>query len=471
LNGKNILQFSIGPIGAAALSFITLPIISWFFSIEDIGRLAMLQVYISFSVTIFSLGMHQAYVREYFEVDDKAGLLKMAVLPGLVLLMMVVFIIGLSPFSISNLAFDVESTLISSMLFLSILAAFLINFLTHVLRMQERGLAFSATQVIPKTLFLGAVVIIISLNFECDFENLILAMTAATYASLIGFSWFCKASWLPAITAKIDRDLLLKMLRFSLPLVAGGLAYWGLTTMDRFFLRALTSFEELGLYAVAVSFAGVAAVFSTIFSNLWHPIVFKWIKKGVEHEKVQVVIENMFLGVTFIWTILGTFSWLIPYLLPSSYLSIEYLIVACAAAPLLYMLSETTVVGIGVMRRTSFSMLASVVAFIVNAVLNYFLIVPYGASGAAMATALAFFIFFMIRTESSAYLWREFPRVKIYIMTIAYLVATIVMVITKAKIDYYFVIWLLLFALSLFVYKDRVVKSLSYLKTYRMNEI
>lgn len=47
---KKIAAFAFGPIAGALLSFLTLPMITWFFSQEDIGRMAMLNVVISFII-------------------------------------------------------------------------------------------------------------------------------------------------------------------------------------------------------------------------------------------------------------------------------------------------------------------------------------------------------------------------------------------------------------------------------------
>lgn len=53
---NKILGYAIEPIGAALMGFITLPIITWFYSVEDIGRISMLQVMVSFCVMVFTLG-------------------------------------------------------------------------------------------------------------------------------------------------------------------------------------------------------------------------------------------------------------------------------------------------------------------------------------------------------------------------------------------------------------------------------
>ncbi|WP_235608288.1 lipopolysaccharide biosynthesis protein, partial [Salinivibrio proteolyticus] len=448
LNIKKIVQFSIGPIGAAALSLVTLPFVAWFFSVEDVGRLTMLQVTLGLSVSLFSLAMHQAYVREYHEEDDKPSLFKHAVLPGLAVLTLALLIISILPWSISKLLFDIDSTLLTWLLILGVYCSYLINFFAHVVRMEERGLVFSATQVFPKLFLLFFICFIFLLNLDADFQTLMLMNILAVGCSVSIFAWWTRTTWLPAILKPLDRELLHRMLTFSLPLVAGGIAYWGLTTMDRFFLRSFSGFEELGVYALSVSLAGAVSVISTIFSNLWHPTLYKWVKNGVDKTKVLNVIECMLLAVCLIWTLVGMFSFVLVYFLPPEYSAIEYLIVACVAMPLFKMLAETTGVGIGITRRSSFSMLASICAFIVNAILNYLLIPDLGASGAAIATLLAFFAYFVVRTEATAKLWWGFPRFKIYGITTLYMLLTTFTVVNENSFVYLFFVWLLLLLLT-----------------------
>lgn len=465
MNAKKIFSFSIGPIGSAALGLITLPFVAWFFSVEDVGRLTMLQVVLSLSVSLFSLSMHEAYVREYHEEDDKHCLFKTAVIPGLFLILLVSISLLISPLSISNFLFGIDSSILTVLMLLGAFSSFFINFFAHVVRMQERGLAFSVTQIAPKAFLLVLIGVILLLNLSAEFKWLMLMNTLAMFASVMIFAVLTRDTWLPALSSNINNALLKQMLLFSLPLVAGGLSYWGLTTMDRIFLRALSGFEELGVYSISVSLAGALAVISTIFSNLWHPVVYKWVKKGVEPQQVQTIIENMLIVVALIWSLVGMLSWVLPYFLPPEYQAIEYLIVACVAMPLFYMLSETTVVGIGITRRTIFAMIAPISALIANLVLNYLLIPDYGAAGAALATLISFFVFFVIRTESSSLLWHSLPRVKVYFVIVLYMFASIIMVLTEANLDYFYYVWPVLIVLTLSLYRARLLESIKYLKT------
>lgn len=456
MNIKKIVQFSIGPIGAAALSLITLPFVAWFFSVEDVGRLTMLQVTLGLSVSLFSLAMHQAYVREYNEEDDKAALFKHAVLPGMVILTVCLLFLIFSPWSISKLLFDIDSSLLTWLLIIGVYCSYFINFFVHVVRMEERGLVFSATQILPKLLLLIFIGFIFLLNLRTEFQTLMLMNVLAVGSSVSIFAWWTRSTWLPAILKPLNPQLLHKMLTFSLPLVAGGMAYWGLTTMDRLFLRSFSGFEELGVYALSVSLAGAVSVLSTIFSNLWHPILYKWVKNGVDKQKVLNVIECMLLAVCLIWSLVGMFSFVLVYFLPPEYSAIEYLIVACIAMPLFTMLSETTGVGIGITRRSSFSMLASISAFVVNAILNYILIPDFGASGAAIATLLAFFTYFVVRTEATAKLWWRFPRAKVYFLILFYILITIFVVFKKVDSHFFNMIWALPLLVVLFLCYKRI---------------
>ena len=463
---KKILQYAIGPIGGAVLGMVTMPFVAWFFSVEDVGRMTMLQLVFGLTISLFSLAMHQAYVREYHEVKDKSALFKTSLLPGLLFLLIITLVLFFIPISISEYLFDINSKLLTFLLLIGVFSTYFINFLTHVIRMQERAIAFSLSQIAPKFFLLFFIGFILVFNIKAEFKYLMLMNTLAVLVSLIIFSWLTRDTWVLAFKREIDKVLLINMLKFSLPLVLGGLAYWGLTTMDRLFLRTISGFEELGVYALSVTLAASVSVISTIFSNIWHPTVYRWSSEGVKPDKVQAVVESMLLLVAFIWSLAGFFSWVIPYFFPPEYEALEYLLIACISMPLLYMLSETTVVGIGITRKTSFSMLASIAAFLINALLNYLLIPKYGAAGAALATLGAFFIFLAVRTEASAWLWYSLPRRKIYTVVMLYIVTTSVMVLTKNKLEHFNLIWLGLIGFTVVLFYRRIIQLVKFFKQY-----
>lgn len=459
---KQIISFAIGPIGGAALGLITLPFIAWLFSSEDIGRLSMLQVAISFSILLFSLGLDQAYVREFHDVENKFELLKATLTPGLILLTIALVCLLLLPWSISELLFGIDSGLLTALLVAAILLQFFSRFLSLILRMQEKGLAYSMSQVLPKVVFLITLSFYILFNIENVFKNLMIAQCLAYLAVFVIYTFNTKKDWIPALKIPVDKFKQKEMIKFGLPLIGSGLAFWGLTAMDKFFLRGFSSFQELGVYSVAISFASVALVFQAVFSTVWAPIVYKWASEGVDPLKIKNVTDYSTLAVVTIWSLAGMFSWVVSYILPVEYEQVQYILLATMAYPLLYTLSEATGVGIGVKRKTAYSMIAAFTALLLNGIGNWFLVPEYGAKGAAVASAIAFFAFFIIQTEASAILWQSFERVRMYIIIAILVIVSIIINFVSFNPFILFFMYSIILLVSIFIFNKQFISFLNF---------
>ena len=460
---KKISAFAIGPIGGALLGFISLPVITWFFSAEDIGRVSMLQVTVSFCVMFFGLGLDQAYVREFHEKPNSPQLLKNVVLPGFLPLVAAIGVFLFFPEKLSFWLFDIESSLLGSLVLICLLSAFISRFLSLILRMQEKGLAFSMSQVLPKVFFLLLIGSYIVSNAEFTTFQLLAAHTFSIIIVCLVFAWNTRSEWFPALKASFESSRAKEMLRYSIPLVFGGLAYWGLTAMDKVFLRSMSSLEELGIYSVAVSFAAAATIFQSIFSTVWAPTVYKWVAAGENLDKVQEVTRYVLFLVVLLFCMAGLFSWIIDFILPEAYINVKYIVVACLGYPLLYTLSETTVVGIGVTRKTMYALAASVIALLSNLLGNYLLIPLFGAAGAAVSTCISFWVFFVCRTEFSIFVWRRIPRRTLYLFTLScVLLASTTSILGKEYVNIILLAWFFLLIISLFFFRSQLYASSSY---------
>ena len=455
MNIRKILGFGVGPIATAGLGLVTVPAIAWAFTPEDVGRLNIVQIVVSFSVLLFSLGLDQAYVREYHEVIDRAALLKSCFLPGIILLAIMVVPSALLSERLSYWLFGVSDSLYFWITLACTLAAFASRFLSLILRMQERALAFSMSQVIPKAIFVLLIGLIVLADWPRQFLQLQLTLLASTVAVLLVFIWNTRQQWTLALGASIDAPRLRGLLRFSVPLIFAGLAYWGLSATSALALRSLSSLRELGIYSVATSVAGFAAIFQSIFSVIWAPVVYKWVATEADMSRVDQVARQALAVVCSIFVMFGMFSWLIDYVLPSQYTQVKYLVLCSIAQPLLYTLSEVTCVGISITRRTMLSLWSTVAALLANLVFNILLVPEFGASGAVIANALAYLVFFVARTESSAYVWRQFPRAKLYVCITAAVFLSVLTVILGPRFGGSFSLaWLAVLPLTVWTFRN-----------------
>lgn len=461
---SKILAYTLGPIGAGMLGLISLPIITWFFSIEDVGRISMLQVIASFSILIFCLGLDQAYTREYHEVESKPELLKLTLMPGLLLIIIVYALVFLiNPLLVSELLYGIPSSALSLISIICFIISLISRFLSLVLRMEERALAYSMSQLLPKIVFLIFIVSTVWLGFQKDIYTLVTAHLLSISSVCLVFLWNTREQWIRSFYYPFAWKRMKPLLLFGAPLVIAGLAAWGLNVMDRLFLRSLSTFSALGVYSVTTSLATAATVFASVFNTIWSPLVYKWLKtENINIHKVDEISEHLLSAIFFITILSGLCSWILPYLLPDEYEAVRYLITPCLMAPLLYTLSETTGIGITITRKTSYSMFASIGAMLINGVGNYLLIPYIDALGAAISTTLAFWFFYIFRTEFSRNVWREMPRKKPYLITFI-LILTVIIDSTLLRHRLYSIsLWLILGVLGFIIFKPSIMLAKVY---------
>lgn len=411
---KNIIGFAVGPVGSAFLGLVTVPLTAWVFSPSDLGRLNILQVAMSFALLLSVLGFDQAYVREHHESEDKEQLLLICFMPGFLLLAIAGAVAAFFADSMSALMYAEES----APLFLYTLILFYIGhacrFLSLTLRMEGHGWAYSASQLIPKVVYTAAVVLLAFTQFEKQFIHLILCTIFSSLTMLLVLVWLTRSQFLSAAKKKIDYAQLKALMPFSIPLVFSGLAYWGLTATSTITLSRWSTLDELAIFSVGNSFASVAVVFQSIFSVIWAPLVYKWIADEKDLGMIDKTARQVLAFICALVALCGSFSWLLPMFLPPHYSNIEMLLPALLLPPLLYILTETTSLGINIQRKTIYSLTNTCVCLLINVVVAFLLVPPYGAAGAAASNAVAFTAYFILQTEVSNRIWRPLPRTELY---------------------------------------------------------
>jgi O-antigen/teichoic acid export membrane protein len=418
MNRRTLLAFAIGPLASAALGFVTVPLIAWYFSPDDVGRNAMLLTVTAFALLIFVLGLDQAFVREFHEVDHWHRLFKSCAIPGLLALVLILLITTPLARPISRLLYGESHGWWYVFTAASILCAFLNRFLGLILRMQERAVAFSASQVIPKAAVLLGVASFAVGAAQPSFTALLMANTAAALLGATFLTWKLWRELRLTAGQHLKRSEVVQLLRFGAPLIGGGIAFWALNSAATFALRIFSGLHELGIYATAMSLAAITAVFQMIFTTVWMPTVYKWVAAGENIEKIEDGLHLTLAIGCVLAAVVGLFAWVAEYLLPPAYHRVKFLVAACVMQNVLYAVSEATVVGLNVRRKTGMAALAVLGALAVSVALLALLTPIFGAAGAAASASIAFGVFMMFRTEASNRVWRPVARKRLYASTV-----------------------------------------------------
>jgi len=423
---KTVFSFAAGPAGAMILGTLSLPLTAWIFDQSDIGRIAMLFVAIRLASLLFTFGLDQSYARYYHYRSNKEGLFLECMSPGIVILCCALTaLLFFSPELLSLWLFDVPSAKFSVAIAILMVSQLVTTFLLLKARMEEKGSLFSIAQVLPKFVMLAVLIcgyIIAGIN---QFAFL---LAAHTFALTLGTLYLLSNVRVRINAISKAQELqsnLKEHLRFGLPLVIAGAAYWGLTMVDKIFLSEMSGYEQVGLYAVATSFANGANLIKIIFATVWAPVIYSM----TNHAKAAAFVSKISLWIAILVLAMtaatGALSWVTHFILPKEYDAVPVLLILCILPPLLYTYSESTAVGINLSNRTGFSFLAAFISFVANCIGNYILVPIKGAEGAAISTALSFALFALLRTEFSSNLWEQFQRLKSY----QYLSVTLLLVL------------------------------------------
>lgn len=403
-----LIGFSVGPMVGALIGFITVPITSNLISPDQFGLASMFNLANTILTLCVLIGIDQAYMREYNEYKDKPKLLfNCMIIPFLNTIIVSILLIVFKEFW-ANILFD-NTELTEPIIMLAIVSPLFIieKFMLLSIRMQEKAFSYSLWNIVSKGLNLICLILLLLL-YKRNFESVVYAtIISQAIISIIIFIIYRKNIRLSF--KSLDKQQIIRVLKFGLPIVPATLIGYGLNSMDTIYLRAITDYNELGYYSVALRIVTVLVMIQTSFTTFWAPMAFKWKNQNVDSRKFETVSKGIAFTMSIVLITILIFKDLIPIIISKEYMPVIYILPFLLLYPIFYTMSETTTLGISFSRKTGYNIIVSLIALLVNLILNTILVPKYMAVGAAIATGISYLVFFWIRTIISRRLWYNFP--------------------------------------------------------------
>jgi len=228
------------------------------------------------------------------------------------------------------------------------------------------------------------------------------AVVASVFALLLYWNEMRLGSFLP------DFSQAGQIIRFSLPLVPGGILLFLLFHGDRFFLVWFWDNAEVGLYATGYKIASVVAMCSaTPLLRVWAVYQYDWMLRPDGGE----ICARWFLRLTVLYCFFGLVVALFcPELLrliaQKSYFSAAGVVAPLVLADLFLNLSYMLEGVFYVFRRTILKLYVNLIATAATLTFYAVLIPRYGIYGAAWGTALGYFVLFLCTLAFSRRVYR-----------------------------------------------------------------
>lgn len=195
-----------------------------------------------------------------------------------------------------------------------------------------------------------------------------------------------------------DKGLTKKIIIFSVPMVFSALSWWINTSMDKYILGYFCGTSAVGLLAVAYKIPSVLSLFGTTIANGYAISAIKDFDKndtdGFLGNSYSVI--NMFFVLTCSVLMFAN-TYLSKILFSKDFFIAWKYVPPLLISALMSQLSLTCEQYYIAIKKTSIISITAVVGATINIGLNISLIPTYETYGAAIATAVSFFIVWIIR--------------------------------------------------------------------------
>ena len=259
-------------------------------------------------------------------------------------------------------------------------------------------------------------------------------------------------------TQLCDENTKKMMVRYSLPLIVNGLAWWINGSIDRYFIILFKGVTVNGIYAVSSKISTIIIVVNQIFGQAWS---LSAIQEYYKEDK-EVFYSQIYKLYNAIITI--TCSLLIILNIPLARLMYAndffeaWKYSAILVISTLFSALCSFLGSIFIAVKNSKTLAASVVvAAIVNIVLNTILIPVMGATGAAIATVISFAFMWLMRFKTV----KSYMRLKVNLIKdlIVYVLLIVQMILGK-QINHVYGGQALICVLIVFLYRNEFLKFL-----------
>jgi O-antigen/teichoic acid export membrane protein len=372
-----------------SLSFLLVPLYAHFVTPAEFGRLAIVLALVAVVDVLISAGMDGVFARFYFDRDEpgwRRQIITLYLLIETVYPAFIVFPLVAYSASLSDRIFGVETY--AAFFVIALVDVYLTNVvdlpmnLTRLRRRRRRFVAYSLLRGLTQILFTVLLVAVWHLGVK---GILIASLVAVSVAAIVTLR-----EYVFDLTRRLDWRVGLDMIHFAWPGIIGGLAFYALGYLDRFFVRHYHGDADTGLYEIAFRYAQIVVVAVLAFRMGWTPWHYPWLRSGRHPQMVARGAAYYFFVTGFLVVLVS--AWILPVfevLMPASYLDATPAVAPLALAGLVSGAYTVFAVGLNVTKRMRLLPPMALAGAAIAIGLYFLLIPPFSFVGAAWGTVTA----------------------------------------------------------------------------------
>jgi O-antigen/teichoic acid export membrane protein len=374
------------------IPFLLLPIMTSYLSPDEYGKLSIFFILISLYNAFIGMALQTNISKHFFKVTKK----EMSIFIGNIV--MILFCSSLFYFGITLLATRYVDEIFSIPAYLFLLIPFIsmmtmVNELnTTILRNEQKAVLFGLFEI-GNSVIKMSLTLLLLIYFAFNWQSQVYAMLiSSSIFFIIGLRYIYAKGYL---TFKVDKEKIKKILAVSLPLIPHALGGVIIAVSDRLFIEKMVGLDAVGIYTVGYMFGMVIMLFSDAFIKAWSPWFFKNLSNPTATKKQKIVkYTYIYIFGIFIFAVLISFigKWILPYFVDERYIDARNYILWISIGYAVHSIYKIFFPYLVHINKTAFLAISTVVAAILNLILNYYFINIFGVVGAAYATIISFLV-------------------------------------------------------------------------------
>lgn len=389
---KSSAVYFVGNVLTKVISFVLLPMFTIYISTEDMGYYDLSVSYLNILVPVIGMEVWSAFLRYMFDFENKEDKYRV-IFNGMVIFSGSTVVYCLL-FAVLGIVTDVRC------LFLIFFYGWF-TILQNIYSFVARGLGFNTTFAVSGIISslvnsVSNIVMVIGLNMRL--ESLYIAYILGHIAQILILE--SKVKIFRHLSFKLlDKQLLVSMLKYSLPLSLNSAAFWFLSSYNKVGVANILGLENNGIYSVAGKFTAALTLISTCFSMAWQELVYS---KGNETDKSDFYTSASNYYIKFLMVGLLLLVPVVQVVFPFMVVGEGYKS-AFEFIPLYLLATVASIYSnflgniFGAEKKTGVIMFSTLVAAVVNVAVLHLLIGTMGVQAANISLLCGFIVNIVVR--------------------------------------------------------------------------
>lgn len=388
---KDTLIFALGNIGSKLIVFFLVPFYTYYLTPDEYGVSDLVFTISQLAIPFFSIVIFDAVIRFALCYKER---------PQDVLLVGLLVWFGGSILALACTPLvELYKTVapwkwyITAYISVNMLVSIELNYLKAI----NKNLLYSIICIL-QTLSLALINIVLVAHFKLGIKGYLIAYIGANIIAAVIALLFGKI-FKDIRKAKFDKGLAKQMITYSTPLILNNLSWWVIQSSDKLMLESMVSATALGIYTVASRIPSLITVFISIFQQAWGISSIK----EMDSSNDKSFYNNVFRGYTFLAYLggIGLCTIIKPfmdiYVRSDSYGEVWRYVPLLIASAVFSAIAGYCGSMYGALKKSVNNMMTTLIAAIVNLIVNYVAILLVGLWGAMIGTVVAYLILAIIR--------------------------------------------------------------------------